>query len=216
MMGNEIEQIEELNRGLQIQSNNQVRLLRELDEILEKIEIEPSVLRALEESALESVESIPVVVEAIEQLRRLVGTTFEDGLGGIKGIAERMEFYASFHARFLEKLSGFFVSKFRRFGESFLEGKQQGSLTSPGGRRRVLVGHEELIPFLKDYRPLISVLGEGRRRTQVIQAYQTQMHTVFIKEYSDMMEGIKMNRIYRRSSEDKSHCTVKRLPTDLF
>ena len=115
LMGTEIQQIEELNRGLNIQTANQQVLLQELDAILARISLPADVVGLVEREPLNVPANVPRIAEAARTVHGLISTRFEDGLGGIAAVAERMELYASVLRRFVDRLATFFISTFAAY-----------------------------------------------------------------------------------------------------
>lgn len=176
-----------------------------------QINLPEKVARTLE-LPLEAPENIAPIAAAAAQLLALVNTKFDDGLGSIRAVAERMRHYLSLHHRTVEAFFVFFSTTFTRHvrplppatadpqRERFIEAKRRRGVAK-------LVGHDEIIPFLEHYEPLISALRgmEPRKHAQLVALYQTEMAAVFKREMTELLESIKSARLIRKAAEEKSY-----------
>lgn len=112
VMGREIQQIDQLNRGLNVQTANQQRLLLELSNLIERISLSEEELLVLEQATFTDVAKLGVVEAAASRLLGKTSMKFEDGLGSMVAVRERMEFYAGVQRRFVERLSNYLVAAF--------------------------------------------------------------------------------------------------------
>lgn len=135
LMGDEIRQIEQLNRGLNIQTANQQRLLAELDSILvrlhlfyldlapltcprcnpafqARISVAESQIRVLCEAPLTDPGRIDEMLVALGTLHTAMQGKFEDGLGSLAAVVERMVYYGTVMKSFVERMVAFFIGTF--------------------------------------------------------------------------------------------------------
>jgi hypothetical protein len=203
LMGVEIQQIEELNRGLNIQTGNQQVLLCELDQILGMVNLPDDIVVSVERMPLGVPANAQKIADAARAIHKLLSTKFEDGLGNIMAVSERMEFYSNTLRRFVDKLASFFISAFAGYRDKFL--------TQKGSRKVIkLTGLDELEPFLVAYAPLISGLREmdGRKHTEIAAAYQSDMSAMYRKEATDLVETMKSNRLIKKNADEKPYLFV--------
>lgn len=111
-MGREIQQIEQLNRGLNVQTANQQRLLLELDSLIGRLSLPEEDLLVLEQAVFTDLDQLEAIEAAAVKLHAKTGIRFEDGMGGMVAVRERMEFFAGVQCRLVERLASFFVSTF--------------------------------------------------------------------------------------------------------
>lgn len=85
-MGEEIAQIEQVSRGLRMQTVNQKKLLDLVAEIITKCSLDENHVVVLQRNQFDNIEKIKEASEALIKVQRV---QFEDGLSGIKAVAER-------------------------------------------------------------------------------------------------------------------------------
>lgn len=82
-----------------------------------------------------------------------------------------------------------------------MEVKRTKTPSKPG-----LSDHSDLFRFLDLYRPLMGWLRQTnvRKQTKVITTYQSDMSTIFQKDFADLLETLKNTRLIRRRPEDRN------------
>ncbi|KAI9311228.1 exocyst complex component Sec3-domain-containing protein [Dichotomocladium elegans] len=132
-MGDDIREIESQNRGLQILAQNQQRLGRELDQLLNAITIPRSCLDSLKFDPVDTAENVEQIQAAAEKLQKVLKIKFEDGIQNMKAVQERLEAYNThsnaFSARIFEHMKG----QFEKQANHHLEIRPNNS---PGSTRK--------------------------------------------------------------------------------
>lgn len=115
IMGTEIQQIEELNRGLNIQTTNQKLLLEELEAIINRLNFPEEAANILEREALDVPRNIQSISKSAKVVHELLLSKFEDGLGNMVAVTERLGYYSGALRRFIERLTFFFTLTFTNY-----------------------------------------------------------------------------------------------------
>lgn len=101
-MGEEIAQIEQVSRGLRMQTVNQKKLLDLVTEIISKCSLDENHVKVLQGNWFEDIEKVREASGALIKVQRV---QFEDGLSGIKAVAERQSQLSRIREQFNMNLS---------------------------------------------------------------------------------------------------------------
>lgn len=112
-MGLEIAHIEQLNRGLRMQTVNQQKLLAVLDGILGKLSLDEDIAKLVLGPAT-NFDDHAGIREAADQLQAAQKAQFEDGLHGIRAVTERLAYFAKVRDQLAGKLAIFFAGSIKR------------------------------------------------------------------------------------------------------
>lgn len=120
-MGLEIAHIEQLNRGLHMQTVNQQKLLAVLDGMLGKLSLDEGIAK-LVLGPQTNFDDHASIREAADQLQAAQKAQFEDGLHGIRAVTERLAFFAKVRGQLAGKLASFFADSIKKLVNHLCDG----------------------------------------------------------------------------------------------
>ncbi|KAI0286899.1 exocyst complex component Sec3-domain-containing protein [Russula aff. rugulosa BPL654] len=148
--------IQSQNRGLQVQTQNQRSLLRELEQLLKTVQVGREALLTLTQGSLRDPGSIQVLEGAAAELYRALQAGRDRDMAATM---ERLEEYRTHNAQFCKRLYEYSCIMFTA-QSTLLLGDSNG-LSNPGGRGRPEIkSHKDLENHLARYSGLILYMKE--------------------------------------------------------
>ncbi|RKP18787.1 hypothetical protein ROZALSC1DRAFT_29563 [Rozella allomycis CSF55] len=199
LISEEIQQIETLNKGLQIHIANQQKLDMVLDDFLLKLYIPDDILTSLENESLETDQGILNLEETTIVLRDTLNTTFASGLQGLAAVTERMELYRTSAFQFSNRL----FDCLKRHIKTLIDQAMQEKRFSKKGQLRMLA-HDFAYEKFSKYRRLILWLRdiEPRRHLDLQVLYQSEFNTLYKKEVRDLLEALRVYHLSKREDDE--------------
>ncbi|CAE6412634.1 unnamed protein product [Rhizoctonia solani] len=153
-VGDDISYIQSQNRGLQVQTQNQKALLKEIEQLLQTVHVDRDALLVLTQESLESQRGIQRLEDAAAQLyRALLAGRDRDMSATIERLAEYKTYNQQFCTRILEFLGVMFGYQSEQLLDYAEKSKQ--SRTQP-----MLHPHAPMEKYLSKYSGLILYLRE--------------------------------------------------------
>ncbi|CCO29974.1 Exocyst complex component SEC3A [Rhizoctonia solani AG-1 IB] len=153
-VGDDISYIQSQNRGLQVQTQNQKALLKEIEQLLQTVHVDRDALLVLTQESLESQRGIQRLEDAAAQLyRALLAGRDRDMSATIERLAEYKTYNQQFCTRILEFLGVMFGYQSEQLLDYAEKSKQ--SRTQP-----MLHPHTPMEKYLSKYSGLILYLRE--------------------------------------------------------
>ncbi|KAL1922367.1 uncharacterized protein VTP21DRAFT_9906 [Calcarisporiella thermophila] len=200
-MGEDIQKIESQNRGLQVETSNQIALISELESLLKSLSLSESVLTTLKQESLESSQGLSRLEDAAGALMRVLHNRFEDGLQDLKAVQERMQVYNGHSNQFCSRIFEFLQVMLAAQAESCV------GIESGMGRKGKLRlrPHEQAENVLIRYKGLILWMKEmdPRRYSELQMLYSANMSKPYKSEVRELIELIKEKHLYRKGQNEE-------------
>ncbi|KAI0305016.1 exocyst complex component Sec3-domain-containing protein [Russula brevipes] len=148
--------IQSQNRGLQVQTQNQRSLLRELEQLLRTVQVGRDALIALAQGSLRDAESIQALEGAAAELYKALQAGRDRDMAATM---ERLEEYRMHNAQFCKRLYEYSSIMFTAQSKLLL-GDSNGLSKSGGRGRTVIKGHKDLENYLDRYSGLVLYMKE--------------------------------------------------------
>ncbi|KAJ2079453.1 hypothetical protein H4R24_003782 [Coemansia sp. RSA 988] len=158
-MDNDVRKIQLENESLKIEEVNQHRLLEELDKILKTITLSEKELQILRNESLETTDGIERVERVAASLKRMLGASPGEQLGGLEATHEKMkkyEFYSSnFSTRVFDYLKVMFQFKIDGLGGDKSHATRRGIhlISGPEQVHKTMIKYAGLTLWLKEAKP---------------------------------------------------------------
>ncbi|KAJ1727349.1 hypothetical protein LPJ61_004619 [Coemansia biformis] len=158
-MDGDVRKIQMENECLKVEEENQQRLLAELDKILKTITLSEKELQVLRNESLETTDGIERVERVAASLKRMLGSTPGEGLGGLEATHEKLkkyEFYSSnFSTRVYDYLKVMFQFKITESGNEKARPARRGIrlVSGPDQVHKMTIKYAGLSLWLKEAKP---------------------------------------------------------------
>ncbi|PIA18652.1 hypothetical protein COEREDRAFT_79670 [Coemansia reversa NRRL 1564] len=158
-MDNDVRKIQLENESLKTEEVNQHRLLEELDKILKTITLSENELQILRNESLETTDGIDRVERVAASLKRMLGASPGEQVGGLEAAHEKMkkyEFYSSnFSTRVFDYLKVMFQFKIDGLGSDKGRATRRGIhlISGPEQVHKVMIKYAGLTLWLKEAKP---------------------------------------------------------------
>lgn len=201
--GMEIQQIEQLNRGLETQTHNQQILLEELQKIVNVVALPDGVLDVLQKMPLDAPSMISKIERAAKELYNILNVKFEGGIQDIKAVSDRLRYYNEQHDLFAKKLVQYISSQLANLSTK----ATNASLSSPrttAASGVALPAHNELADFLTAYRPLILLCKtqSPREHFEICSSFQGSFGAVITQDLNKFFDTIKSSHLLKRPNPE--------------
>ncbi|KAI0005577.1 exocyst complex component Sec3-domain-containing protein [Russula compacta] len=187
--------IQSQNRGLQVQTQNQRSLLRELEQLLRTVQVGREALITLTQGSLRNTESIQVLEEAAAELYKALQAGRDRDMAATM---ERLEEYRTHNAQFCKRLYEYSCIMFTA-QSTLLLSDSNGLVKPSGGGRLEIKSHKDLENHLDRYSGLILYMKEMDEVTYgklcaayfsaASQLHNTQM-TSLLSNYSGFIKRV--------------------------
>ncbi|KAI9205813.1 exocyst complex component Sec3-domain-containing protein [Polychytrium aggregatum] len=202
-MGQDVHQIEVKNKSMQIGSANQKRLLEEMEKIMAMIRVPGFVIEILRSEPLEDEASVLQCEDAINRLMQVTQTKFDDGIGDMTAIKEKMSLYDGYAHQFGMRLHSYLETYFATQAEVWH--RESGRISKKGDLR--ICGHESVELDLYKFRKLLRWLKglDVRKHVDLQMSYVQEMGRVYQKETSDLIEQLRARMNRKVPTEDQQY-----------
>lgn len=112
-MGADVHQVELRNKSLQIASENQNFLLKDLEKIVNTLKIKGSIVETLKHESLDFPDGIIQCEEATTKLMSAIKTTFHDGYEKLEASKERIAIFQGHANDFAVRLSDHLINLYK-------------------------------------------------------------------------------------------------------
>ena len=150
-MGREIQAIEELNQGLTVQSENQRRLLAELEELLGRVDLPTATRDRLLRGKLDGVEAVRGMTDAAFELSMALTGRLDEQVEVLEAVRSARDDLAGVRDGFSRRLVDYLGDAFRTMGEQ--RGRARQVYLSCG------LG-DDALSYLRHYDELLRLLAE--------------------------------------------------------
>ncbi|KAJ3295740.1 Exocyst complex component 1 [Borealophlyctis nickersoniae] len=202
-MGQDVHQIEIQTKGMQIASANQKLLLQEVQKLLTTLRLPGFIVEILRNEPLDDPDGIAQCEEATERLAEVINRKFDDGLGDMQAIKERVALYNGYGNQFAARLHNHLKAYFQSQAELYLQDKNR---TSKRGSLK-LYGHETIEERLYRFRNLLRWLKDvdTRKHYELQMVYVQEMNRVYKREIREFMEQLRVHHVKKLANEDQEY-----------
>ncbi|TFK77261.1 hypothetical protein BDN72DRAFT_784249 [Pluteus cervinus] len=155
-VGDDISYIQSQNRGLQVQTQNQKALLKEIENLLQTVHVDQDALLTLTQESLEKTQSIEKLEGAVTELYKALQAGRDTEMAATM---ERLEEYRTHNTHFCKRTFEFLSFMFTAQAKLLL-GDTDGMTKPAGARRPILIPHGEIEAYLGRYAGLMLYLKE--------------------------------------------------------
>ncbi|CAO3581957.1 unnamed protein product [Absidia cylindrospora] len=184
-MGDDIHEIENQNRGLQILTVNQNSLIDEMDQILNAISIPRESLDNLKYDPMETTDDIMEIQNSAELLQRALKIKLEGNLHELSAVKEMIETYNTYNIEFSTRIFEHLKSEFESQARELMENK-------PPNQNKLALAHphEQVEDALIRYQgfSLWEKEMEPRMYNELQRHYASTMAPTYERDISDMVE----------------------------
>ncbi|KAJ1947249.1 hypothetical protein GGF37_000551 [Kickxella alabastrina] len=158
-MDGDVRKIQIENEGLKVEEANQQRLLVELEKILKTITLSEDELQVLRNESLETTDGIERVERVAASLKRMLGTTPGDGLGGLEATHEKMKKYEFYCSNFSTRVYDYLKVMFQFKIDGSINDKGRNTvrgirlISGPDHVHKMMVKYAGLTLWLKEAKP---------------------------------------------------------------
>ncbi|KAJ3042939.1 Exocyst complex component 1 [Rhizophlyctis rosea] len=199
-MGQDVHQIEIRNKGMQIASANQHLLLKEVDNLLGSLRLPGFIVEILRNEPLDDLDGVSQCEEATDKLSDIVQRKFDEGVGNMQAVKERIALYNGYGNQFAIRLHDYLLGFFHSQAEVYLQDK---SRTSKKGSLK-LYGHETIEENCYRFRKLLRWLKEmdTRKHYDLQMIYVQEMNRVYKREIREFVEQLRTHHVQRKAVTD--------------
>ncbi|KAI9015084.1 exocyst complex component Sec3-domain-containing protein [Gaertneriomyces semiglobifer] len=194
-MGQDVHQIEISHKGMQITSENQKLLLKEVETVLASLYLPGYIIEALRNEPLNEDEGIQQCEEATERLMEVVSKKFSGDVGNMQAVKERLALLNGYGVQFAARLQKHLNAYFQTQADSYMSDKTR---TSRRGSLK-LYGHESIEEKLYRFRRLLTWLKDvdTRKHYDLQMSYVHEMGRVYARDIHEFIEQLKLHHMRR-------------------
>ncbi|KAI8811526.1 exocyst complex component Sec3-domain-containing protein [Cladochytrium replicatum] len=210
-MGQDVHQIEAKNNAMQIASVNQKLLMAELEKLLGSLRVPGYVIEILRNEPLDDPEGVTQCEEATSKLMALIQTKFEDNMGGMQAVKERIALFNGYATQFATRLCDFLMNFFKQNAEAHMN--ERSSRARRANFR--LYPHEAIEEKLFVFRQLLKWLKgvDPRKHHELQLCYAQEMGVVYRKELREFLETMRAHLLLKRTQEDIECLFLSQVPS---
>jgi len=196
-MGQDINQIADINHALDIQAKNQEALLAELTKILGSLEVPESALKTVQTPDFTNTNGITTLELSAKVIYAVLNGKFDRGIKDIRGVAERLDVYrqitGSFEDSLLQYLAGLLKPP--------AAGRHKGDRLKP---HRMDALNSSLVPLA----PLIQLLGQvsPEKYMNFRLMYESIGKAIITGEIAEVLEHLKHHNLALKTPDQKPSC----------
>ncbi|KAG8814416.1 hypothetical protein FRC17_001136, partial [Serendipita sp. 399] len=152
-VNDDISYIQSQNRGLQVQTQNQRALLKELEGLLQTVQVDRESLLLLTSQSLDKPASIPRLEEAATELYKALQAGKETDMAATM---QRLDEYRTYNQQFCQRIVQFLPMMFSYQADLILNNKSKDKKRDP----LILASHAAMEEYLNHYAGLIRYIRE--------------------------------------------------------
>ncbi|KAJ3329805.1 hypothetical protein HDU76_007107 [Blyttiomyces sp. JEL0837] len=194
-MGQDVRQVEVRNKAMQITTSNQKVLQSEINAILASLKLPGFVLEVLRNEPLDDPNGISECERATSKLMEVIKTKFDESIGDICMISERLSLYNGYARQFSVRLADALAQLISSLADNCLSEKTR--MTKKGTK---VPGLDALQLKLSRYRKLMKWLKDvdTRKHHDIEMVYCQELSKVYRRDIHDHIENIKNNNLQRK------------------
>ncbi|TPX34128.1 hypothetical protein SeMB42_g07361 [Synchytrium endobioticum] len=208
-MGQDVHQIEMRNKGMQVVASNQKQLVQEMEQFLARLKLPGFIIEILRNEPLDDSDGIAQCEDATLRLKRAIEAKFDNGLGEMRAVQERISLYTSHANTFATRLSDHFKKLLNSLVESTLNDKSR----EPKRGAPRLPSHEVLEIALFKLRNLLLWLRDfdAKKFQSMQEIYTIEMARLYGRDIQALVEPMRMQHLQKRTGLDEAYLFT--LPT---
>lgn len=201
---NNIEKVEEKNFLIQVQNNNNLKLLEELDSLVQQLDLPHKDQMALLDGDLTNPSSIGDCIAAAEALQNAMNTKVHPALTKLAAYQEQQKLFEKLRQKFSQRLSrhlnNLFIHLGNELGETLSVHASELTLPKHISCHRDLLAYAQLMMWLKCVDPAAY--------TQLAKVYTTSLNKLYDREIREFFENAKQ-RILGKGIGSSQELSVK-------
>ncbi|KAI7886029.1 hypothetical protein K492DRAFT_156532 [Lichtheimia hyalospora FSU 10163] len=191
-MGDDIREIESQNRGLQILAQNQQKLSRDLDYLLNAITIPRSCLDSLKYDPMDTAENVGQIQAAAEKLQQVLKIKLDDGMQNMRAVQERMEVYNAHSNKFSTRIYDHMKQEFEKHAQHYGDMKNRSPANSSRKNQPIVaVPHKSIEDSLIRYQgfSLWEKEMEPRMYSELQRHYAQAMAPLYEQDIRELLDA---------------------------
>uniref|UniRef100_A0A3B3S7B2 Exocyst complex component 1 n=1 Tax=Paramormyrops kingsleyae TaxID=1676925 RepID=A0A3B3S7B2_9TELE len=210
----QMDQISQSNRLIQLSNTNNMRLLEEIDFLVNYMDLSKGHIRALQDGDLSSPKGIEACINASEALLQCMNVALRPGHDRLMAVKQQHQLFAElrdhFARRLTNHLNNVFVHQFYRASYLSLPGHDQTSSLTQHAAELTLPKHNPLHRDLLRYAKLMEWLKVTQwEKYEGLMTYVEYMARLYEREIKDFFEVAKLKMV-GTSKEGKKFATLPR------
>ncbi|KAG4107324.1 hypothetical protein H8356DRAFT_1268497 [Neocallimastix lanati (nom. inval.)] len=192
-MGYDVKQIENKNKNLQIQTENQKLLYKELSDLLNKLCLSSDIVTTLYSENLTTEEGIKKCENAAIELKKKIEININDDLRSLTAVTEKINLFHGYENHFSNRLSQCIIEECKKESDEYLKTKEKNKLANKKLKYQLqMLSHNSIQDIIFKYRKLILWLRnvDPIKHNELLMSYVGIVNEIYkreIKEYSDIL-----------------------------
>ncbi|ORX50398.1 hypothetical protein BCR36DRAFT_327222 [Piromyces finnis] len=203
-MGTDVKQIENKNKNLQIQTENQKLLYKELSELLNNLTIPSEIITTLYSETLTTDEGIQKCEKAANELKMKIEIDINDDLRSMTAVTEKINLFHGYENHFSNRLSQCIIEECKKESDNILKIKEKSKMTTKKSKFQLQIfTHNSIQDIVFKYKKLILWLRnvDPIKHNELLMNYVGIINEIYKKEIKDYSELLRFYYMEKRNEE---------------
>jgi len=203
-MGEDVKQIENKNKNLQIQTENQKLLYKELSRLLNNLCISSDIVSTLYSESLTTDEGIEKCEKAANELKMKIETDINDDLRAITAVTEKINLFHGYENHFSNRLSQCIIEECKKESDNYLKTKEKNKQANKKAKYQLQIfSHNSIQDIVFKYRNLILWLRnvDPIKHNELLMNYVNVINEIYKKEIKDYSELLRYYYLEKKNEE---------------
>jgi len=204
-MGNDVKQIENKNKNLQIQTENQKILYNELSELLNKLSISSDIITTLYSENLTTEDGIKKCEDAANELKKRIEIDINDNLRSLKAVTEKIDLFHGYENHFSNRLSQCIVEECKKESDNYIKTKEKNKISNKKSKYQLQIfSHNSVQDIVFKYRKLILWLRnvDPIKHNELLMSYVNIVNQIYKKEIKEYSENLRLYYMEKKNEEN--------------
>jgi len=203
-MGHDVKHIENKNKNLQIQTENQKLLYKELSHLLNNLCLSSTVVTTLYNENLRTDEGIIKCEDAAKELEKKISIDINDDLRSLKAVTEKIDLFHGYENHFSSRLAQYVTEACKKEFGNYVKTKEKNKLNNKKSKYQLqLITHNPVQDVVFRYRKLLLWLRnvDPIKHNELLMNYVSVANEIYKKEIREYSENLRSYYLEKKNEE---------------
>ncbi|ORX78934.1 hypothetical protein BCR32DRAFT_269795 [Anaeromyces robustus] len=202
-MGQDVKQIENKNKNLQTQTENQKLLYKQLSGLLNKLCLSSDIVSTLYSENLTTEEGIEKCEKAANELKEKIEIDINDDLRKLTAVTEKINLFHGYENHFSTRLSQCIIDECRKECDNYMKTKEKNKLVKKPRNQLQMFNRNSVQDVVFKYKNLIKWLRtiDPIKHNELLMNYVSVINEIYKKEIKEYSENIRFLFLEKKNED---------------